>query len=274
VGELIEIYRKIYGKLGIVRIIHAFCKKTIADIKFMFVWPFAQNKLIKDINFFDQKYYSQNGEDGILKIVFHKIGTTDKFCVEFGVEDGRECNTRYLIEKKGWNYLHMDADPGYHPFTHIKKEFITAENINLLFKKYKVPKEFDLLSIDLDYNTYWVYKSLKDYKPRVLVVEYNASFPPTEAKAAKYEPNKTWDGTDYYGASLLAYVKLAKKRGYTLVGCDKHGVNAFFIREDLIKEGDFLKKDIQKLYRQPYFGIRVNGRYIGHPPSKKKFISV
>ena len=55
-----------------------------------------------------KKIYSQNGEDGILDFIFSKIGTTNKFSVEFGVGNGFECNTVYLLEKKGWSGLMMD----------------------------------------------------------------------------------------------------------------------------------------------------------------------
>jgi len=53
-----------------------------------------------DINLHEKKIYSQNGEDGIIEFIFSKIGTTNKFSVEFGVGNGYECNTVYLLEKK------------------------------------------------------------------------------------------------------------------------------------------------------------------------------
>ena len=66
------------------------------------------NSEIFDINLHEKKIYSQNGEDGILEFIFSKIGTTNKFSVEFGVGNGFECNTVYLLEKKGWSGLMMD----------------------------------------------------------------------------------------------------------------------------------------------------------------------
>ena len=36
----------------------------------------------------------------------------------------------------------------------------------------------------------------------------------------------------YLGASLLAMVKLCRRRGYRLIGGHRHGFNAFFLRED------------------------------------------
>jgi len=275
---LIKLYHKLpirYQKLvkRCYKFISEAYRKFIANLKFTFFWPFIRNKKIKNINLFEQKIYSQNGEDGIIKIIFYKIVTTNKFCVEFGVGDGHGCNTRYLIEKEGWGYLHMDSGDYTKPYTHIKKEFITAENINSLFRKYNVPKEFDLLSIDIDYNTYWVWRAIKGYRPRVVVIEYNASISPTESKTVKYDPDRMWDGTNYFGASLLTLAKLGKSKGYTLIGCDSVGINAFFVRNDLIKN-NFEIKTIKEIYRPPKYGKKINGRYVGHPPSSKSMVSV
>ncbi|MBU1246662.1 MAG: hypothetical protein ABIJ80_01640 [Patescibacteria group bacterium] len=232
---------------------------------------FMKNKKIRNINLFEQRFYSQNGEDGIIKIIFDKIGTTNKFCVEFGVGNGTECNTQYLIKKQGWNFLHMDCGDKLSPST--KKETVTAENINSLFKKYKVSKEFDLLSIDINFNDYWVWKAIDGYSPRVVVIEYNSSIPPTESKTVKYDPNAQWDGTNYFGASLFALAKLGKSKGYTLIGCDRMGSNAFFVRNDLIKE-NFQIKSVEKIYKPPRYGKKVNGRCIGHPQSNKSMTPV
>jgi len=151
----------------------------------------------------------------------------------------------------------------------IKIEKVTAENIQHLFQKYKVPKNFDLLSIDIDYNDYWVWNAIVDYFPRVVVIEYNSSIPPTESRVVPYDPNAKWDGTNYFGASLLALTNLGLSKGYDLVGCDSRGVNAFFVKSDLIK--GIKVNDIDKLYRPPQYGQIVNGMHIGHPMSNKKF---
>lgn len=271
------------------------------------------NSIEFDVNLHEKKIYSQNGEDGILEYIFSKIGTTNKFSVEFGVGNGFECNTVNLLEKKGWNGLMMDygADQKiqwknvmnkawsnknlslkenikkYSRFTKkilkrkkrsmnfqfdIKIEKVTAENIQKLFQKYNVPKYFDLLSIDIDYNDYWVWKSIVDYIPRVIVIEFNSSISPFESKVVPYDPDSKWDGTNYFGASLLALKNLGLEKGYTLVGCDNNGVNAFFCKSDLISE--FKIKDFHDLYRPPQYGEIINGAHIGHPPSNKKMINI
>jgi hypothetical protein len=240
----------------------------IKNLRSVFARTFMAKKMITDFNSFEQRFYSQNGEDGILRILFDKINTTNRFCVEFGIHSN-EGNTIYL-KKQNWNCLWMD---GNGDGIRAKKEFITAQNINSLFAKYDVPNEFDLLSIDIDTNDYWVWDAIKDYSPRVVVIEYNSSVPPTESKSTSYDPAARWDGTDYFGASLLALKRLGDSKGYSLVTCDRSGVNAFFVRNDLVK--DHFKIDaIEKVFRPPGFGKKVSGRRIGHPPGNRTLIQV
>ncbi len=149
---------------------------------------------------------------------------------------------------------------------------MTAENIQDLFQKYNVPKNFDLLSIDIDFNDYWVWKAIVNYFPRVVVIEYNSSIPPNVSKVVPYDPDASWDRTNYFGASLLALQKLGLTKGYTLVGCNNLGVNAFFCKSELIK--GIPVKGIQNLYKSPKYGQVVNDVHIGHPPSDKKMIEI
>ena len=241
-----------------------FYKNIINSITF----PFLIEKQIKNFTRFEKMIYSQNGEDGILKAIFTKIGITTHQCIEFGIE-ANEGNT-ILLKKQGWNCLWMDGNGDNKS---IQREFINAENIEFLFSKYKISKEFDLLSIDIDSNDYWVWKAISNYSPRIIVIEYNASVSLKKSKSTKYDPNYRWDGTNYFGASLLVLKKLGEKKGYTLLTCDSNGVNAFFIRNDLIKDC-FLIKNIEDIYKPPNYGIKKNGKCIGHPPSIKKMIDV
>ena len=89
----------------------------------------------------------------------------------------------------------------------------------------------------------------------------------------KYKPDNVWDGSNYYGGTLAAMVKLGKSKGYTLVGCDNRGVNAIFIRNDMI-ENNFVLKNTEELYKPPQFGIKVNGKYTGYKQSSEKMIDV
>lgn len=180
---------------------------------FLWRWNIYRDTGSLKINDWEMRVYSQNGEDGILQYIFYKIGTTNKYFVEFGVESGKECNTRYLREQ-GWQGLWMDAS---YENKLVKKEFVTPNNIEHLFKKYSVLQVFDLLSIDVDSNDYWIWKAITKYCPRVVVIEYNS----------------VWKKKTDFGVSLATMVALGRKKGYRLVACDQKGINAFFVRSEI-----------------------------------------
>jgi hypothetical protein len=203
---------------------------------------------MNSINLYEKKIRSQNGEDGIIDVIFHRIGTTNKLFVEFGVEDGLECNcatlalfnnwTGLMIEGNRENYERLCTNFATYPKVKTLLHFITKENIVSIFKTMLVPLQFDLLSIDIDSNDYWVWQALYQYKPRLVVIEYNAHYPPPEKKVVQYNPYLSWNGTSYFGASLTSLYVLGNKLGYSLVGTDQMGVNAFFLRNDqLIRSG-------------------------------------
>ena len=218
------------------------------------------------IPFIERHEYSQNGEDGIIAAIFAMISTTNRYYVEFGVEDGIECNTRYLFKHKQWKGLLMDGSHE-NPALGLHKEFITAENIESLFAKYHVPTDFDLLSIDIDGNDYWVWKAIRNYRPRVVIMEYNACIPYTPAITIPYDPAFQWDKTDYYGASLSALVALGRGKGYTLVATDPCGVNAFFVQDDLVT-GNFVLPAPEMLYHPAAFKGKPGNKHPYDPLSR------
>jgi len=235
---------------------------------FIYAKGYSNEKPSFDLSIYEKKIYSQNGEDGVLLKLFDLIGTTNKYFVEFGVENGFECNTRFIREYLGWYGLMMDGRYS-NPLLNLHQEFITAENINDLFEKYHVPEEFDLLSIDLDYNDFYIWLSLNEkFRPRVVVIEYNGSHPWYEDKVAVYHPLAVWDLTNYYGASLAALDQLGKFKGYTLVYAENNGVNLFFVRDDIYQDLPFSFKnaaDLQKIYRRPRYGHGPNGGHMQDP---------
>ena len=125
--------------------------------------------------------------------------------------------------------------------------------------KHHVPSEFDLLSIDIDYNDFWVWHAIdqQQYNPRVIIVEYNSHIPPLEPRTVPYNATGAWDGkTRYFGAGIGAFNVLAQQRGYSLVYCESHGVNCFFVRNDALGMdlGPYI--DIETIFRPPnFFGM-------------------
>lgn len=201
-----------------------------------------------ELEFFERKVFSQNGEDGIIESLLTVIGIKNKYYVEFGVESGIECNTRHLRENLGFTGLLMDGRHEDHSIG-LHKEIVNAENINDLFSKYNVPNEFDVLSIDIDFNDLYVWKAISDiYKPSIVVIEYNAEHAPPKSLTVRYDSNRFWDGTNYFGASLAALNHVAKEKGYTLVYCDRNGVNAFFVKDELLDKLIFPIKTIDEIF--------------------------
>ncbi|MCR9247013.1 MAG: class I SAM-dependent methyltransferase [bacterium] len=206
-----------------------------------------------DLERFERRMTSQCGEDGVIAAIFERIGETNRNYVEFGCGDGVQCNTRQL-QLAGWTGLLMDGgeSPGEPDIT-IHHEWITRDNINELFDRHSVPAEPDLMSIDLDGNDYWVFAAI-ERRPRVLIVEYNGNVADDRALTIPYDPAHRWDGTDYYGASLLAIERLARRKGYTLVHCTTAGVNAIFVRSDLL--GNVAPLDPAVLHRPANYWYR------------------
>ena len=137
---------------------------------------------------FGYKGYSQGDEDGIIDEIFRRIGTASRYFVEFGAGAGLENNSAALL-LAGWRGAWLDGHEGnvasiraaFAPDLAsgrlaVRQSFITADNIEALFDELGVPEEPDLLSIDLDFNDYWVWRAIVRWRPRVVVIEYNASY--------------------------------------------------------------------------------------------------
>jgi hypothetical protein len=192
--------------------------------------------------------YSQNGEDGLLLSLIEQTGAASKTFVEIGVEDARECNTAILGFLLGWDGLMLEANPmgvdaarrlaarllaRKRNRLQIRQAFVTAENVNGLIEAAGFSGELGVLSIDVDGVDYWLWKAVRVVNPRVVVVEYNASFGATRAVTIPYKPDFNCPpGGLYHGASLAALALLGKQLGYVLVAVESAGVNAFFIRQD------------------------------------------
>jgi len=217
--------------------------------------------------------HSQNNEDGILAEIFRRIGTNSRRFVEFGVGDGRENNTRLLLDL-GWSGVWVDADPkGIAAIRErlagaiadgrltVVEALVTRENAAALADP--GPDGLDLLSLDIDYNTSHVWATLGGWRPRVCCIEYNAHYPPAVSWEVPYEPERPWRGDTNFGASLKRLEEIGDGLGYRLVGCDLMGVNAFFVRDDLVSEAVFQPPFTAEQHHEPPRFFLVHPR--GHP---------
>jgi hypothetical protein len=191
---------------------------------------------------------SQWGEDGIIEWLCQKLHGISRSFIEFGVESFAEANTRFLIENRGWRGLVMDGNGEYmrglrdqalywrHDLTAVPG-FITAENINTLITENGFAGELGILSVDIDGNDYWVLDAIDCVNPAIIICEINGVFGDLRAITVPYRPDFTrmdahYSG-QYFGCSIAAARMVCERRGYSFIGTNSNGVNAFFVRTDI-----------------------------------------
>ena len=207
-----------------------------------------------DINKYELKIFSQFGEDGIIDFLVKKLDIKSKYFIEFGVEDYSESNTKFLLEARNWSGEIYEAEKKY--IDHIRQQnfywrynlnikniFVSKKNINNLVENFLEKNNIDrlgLLSIDIDGVDYWIWKELTITNPEIVIIEYNARLGYGQSIVVPYEENfqrlKKHYSSIYFGASLNALYKLGIEKGYTLVGTNLNGSNAFFVRKDSLKK--------------------------------------
>lgn len=200
---------------------------------------------------FGFKVYSQSDEDGIIEEVFRRIGIESRVFVDFGAETGTENNSRYLLAQ-GWRGLWIEFLPQYAPV--IREDHkealssgqlkfveagVTAENINDLIRNAGITGEVDFLSVDIDGNDFHVFEAIDVIRPRVVCLEHNQSYVPPTDWVMPYNPEHRWTGDAMYGASIVALERLARSKGYILVGCSLYSPNGYYLRADLVTEERF-----------------------------------
>ena len=214
---------------------------------------------------FGYTIYSQNEEDGMIREIFNRIGMGNKIFVEFGAEYGVENNTLALLFEN-WKGLWIEgsersAKQLFKNFEgsvkngnlQVINSFVTKENINTLISSAGFPEDIDLLSVDIDGNDFHVVEAITCVKPRVIVIEYNAKFPPPIRYCMNYDSAHVWQGDDCFGASLKFLEVEFSKLGYYLVGCCLSGVNAFFVKKELVADKFLAPFSAENHYEPPRF---------------------
>lgn len=201
-------------------------------------------------NKFGNNVHSQNGEDGIIAEIFNRLNSDyiqkDYWCVEFGAWDGIFLSNTFALVEKGWNAVYIEGEPTRYKAllkTCLKFEKIipikafvakTADDKNSLdnlLASTVIPKDFDLLSIDIDSYDCDVWESLSNYSPKVVIIEINSSVPPGILQK---------HGDQAQGNSFSSTLKVGIKKSYTLV-C--HTGNLIFVKTDLVS-----KLDLPQIY--------------------------
>jgi len=209
---------------------------------------------------FGKNIYSQYGEDGIIEEVFKivKPAPGEKWCVEFGAWDGvylsNACN---LIRNRSWNGVLIE--PNSKRFDQLKNnykdndrtilinKFVNTggvDTIDRILSKTPIPKNYGLLSVDIDGNDYYIWKSVKNYTPSVVIIEYNPTIP------AHIEYVQPCDPKINRGTSLLSLCKLARKKGYELIYVTDS--NAIFVLRKYFSRFGKIDNSPEKLMPKKY----------------------
>lgn len=224
--------------------------------------------------------FSSSGEDGIVAHILSRVETGPKRCIDIGAGSIDGSNVADLIVNHGYQGLLIDADAAglerssafyrdssaqHQPV--IVNSMVTAENVNELLRANGFAGEIDVLSIDLDGIDYWIWKAIDVVAPRVLIVEYQDILGPDRSwtvpyradfSADDYEVNQ--DLNNYCGASLRAFAELCGNRGLRLVGCNRGGWNAFFVRRGLA-EAELPEATIDSCFRFAWNQYGIEQRF-------------
>ena len=224
--------------------------------------------------------FSQHEEDGILLYIFSLIGTTNKKCIEMCIGNGVESNTANLIVNHFWTGLLFEGDPknveiakmfyAFHKNTRIfppkiQQDWIDKENVNSLIEENGFKGEIDLFSLDIDGMDYYLFEALEVISARVVVLEINHLWGYEKSLTVPYDKNFkaefSVDGSDYAGASIKAFIKLAAKKGYRFVGTNRFATNAFFIRNDIRHAKLEEVTDLSIYFEHPRVQYGMNERF-------------
>lgn len=229
---------------------------------------------------FGWKSYSQCDEDGIIRECLRRISTVTRLTntfVEIGCGNGLENNTHQLvidgfrgcwIDGNTQNIEKLSANLGglSHNRLWIQHAFVSLDNIDSCvadcMKRMALNADTDFLSLDTDGNDiHFIRVLLRIISPKLLCVKYNAKFPPPTRLEMEYQPDYTWQGNDYFGASLQSWVDSLTE--YVLVSCNLGGENAFFVRHDC--SSPFGRFSPESLYQPPRYWLTECAA--GHPSS-------
>jgi hypothetical protein len=196
---------------------------------------------MKNLKDYKNNVHSQHGEDGIIEEILRRLSHDNDFqYCEFGAWDGIHLsNTCALIKKNDCKALLIE--PNKEKYNELCKNFPSDKIIKLnnfvevegknsldnLLKENEINLNFDFLSIDVDSIDYYIFESLKIYKPKVICIEFNPTIPNEVYFVQKNNASIN------QGSSAKALIELASKKKYFAVCSTK--TNLFFVHEDFKK---------------------------------------
>ena len=185
------------------------------------------------------KYKSQSNEASIIESLCEKYNINKNYLEigfspwEFNCSSLAKANKGVIIDA---NKTNTKIGKWLLKKAKIICEFIDLDNIDKLIKDINFP--INIISLDIDGNDYYIMERLFKLNSSMIVCEYNPAFhlrPITIPYKKDFDRTKEHKEWVYYGCSLKAWEIIMKKNDFSLVSISSSGVNAFFVKNNLIK---------------------------------------
>lgn len=199
----------------------------------------------------------------LIKLIPSSI--SNRIAINVGARDGVDHDPVYELYQHGYTGILFEGDSKMLPILRdnmkkvndsgkifIIEEFARVHKMSSIMKFYNIPKEFDVLKVDIDSYDYAILRSIlvSGYLPRIVLVEMNVDIPPPiqwyldETVHSKYEQKYGWFGS--YGGSPDAFYELMATYNYRLIDmsiydefvdpeCARCEHNLWFIKNDIAK---------------------------------------
>jgi hypothetical protein len=216
--------------------------------------------------------FSASGEDGIIDYLTRRMLDPEHSFLEVGASDGVANNTAWLAIARKWHGVMIDADASsirnakatmswFNPMVEVAELMVTDRNVDAVLSLAET-KRPDVFSLDVDSVDYYVARALfnRGLRPRLCVVEYNSAYGPDWRCTVNPELVGSSNEVLYYGVSIAGWRSFFDSQGYTFVGVERTGVNAFFVDPESF-DRDFLDGVRGCPFRENVLQRRAAGRW-------------
>ena len=189
-----------------------------------------------------ENVFSQFGEDGLIELLFDRIGTENRWCFEVGASNGRLYSNTKVLRDAGWSAVLIESSDRLvadlracakmeNDSRVVGVEVCGKTPIDWVLEHAEAPGDMDLGVIDVDGQDYWLWYDMEFYTPRVMLVEYSLR------NLSAAVPERIPGGALKHGqAGRDLIVQLGKDKGYRALVATP--CNVLFVREDVIEGND------------------------------------
>ena len=201
---------------------------------------------------------SNFAEADIIKSWLSRVPPRHRMYVDIAAGDGETMSNTLALARAGWDGVAVEADPdefsrlahayARYPRVHATPWLVTPDNVVELLRAHEVPREFGLLSLDIDgYDHFVLARLLEEFRPGLICAEINEAIPPPVRFTVTYTPGHAWAKDHFYGQSLAMLDVLRARHDYALVQVEYN--NAFLLPAEC---SPIPSRPVAEAYREGY----------------------